>query len=278
MLLGLRASGVILENDVSGGVRVFLGPFPALHRGPHEANHLVLEGGVLQTVLKDIEPVLKRRHALILIFEDHKLVRGQTGIDHLPVFIIGHGGHALGLLLQDRVDIEALLQDIYAAAAAVGRDAKLAHPGQERILVAIEPDAKGLAAEIRRRLDAGILAAGQHHARGFERLGNVDQVHTLFARGKRRRHPVDDDIRATARDHLNGRYIGATRLDGDIKILFRIEALVRSNEISGELGLGHPLQLQRQLVCSTCRRAHGNGRRKRQQGCQCFFHVMLPRL
>ena len=128
MLLGLGAGGVILENDVSGGVRIALGPLPAFHRGPDKTHHLVLEGGILEPVPKDIEAVLKRCHTLFLIFEDNQLIGGQPGIDDLPVLVIGHGGYALGLLLQNRVNVEALLQNIHAVAAAVGRNAKLAHP------------------------------------------------------------------------------------------------------------------------------------------------------
>ena len=277
MLFGLGAGGVILEHDVSCSAGVFLGPLPAFHRGPHEAHHLVLERGVLQAIAEDIQAILKRGHTLVLILEHHQLIGTQTGIDHLPVLIIGHGGYTLGLLLQDRVDVEALLQDIHAAAAAISRDVQLAHPGQERILVAIEPDAKGLAAEVSRRLDAGILATGQHHAGRLERLCDVDEVNTPLARCQCRRHPVDHNIGATTGNHLNRRDIRAAGLDGDIKAFIGIEPSVSSHVIAGELGLGDPFQLQRQLVCGACCRAHGNGRGKCQQGCQCFFHVMLPR-
>ena len=121
---------------------------------------------------------------------------------HLPVLVVGHGRDAVGLLLQQRIDVEALLEHLDAAGAAVGLEAELRHPGQERILVAEEPDAERLALEVGRRLDAGLLAAGQHHARALERLGDVDQRHALLARGERRRHPVDDHVGAAAGDHL----------------------------------------------------------------------------
>ena len=55
---------------------------------------------------------------------------------------------ALDGLLQDRVHIEALLENLHTIGAAVGGDTKLAHPRQERILVAEEPDAKRLALEV----------------------------------------------------------------------------------------------------------------------------------
>ena len=86
-----------------------------------------------------------------------------------------------------------------------GRNAELAHPGQERELVAEKPHAQRPAAKVFGRLDPGFLAAGQHHARPLERLGDVDQRNALLARGERGGHPFDDDIGAAAGDHLRRR-------------------------------------------------------------------------
>src|SRR3712207_8885919 len=62
------------------------------------------------------------------------------------------------------------------------RHAQMRHPGQERVLVAVEPDAERAALEVGLRiLDAGLLAAGQHHAGRLEDLGDVDEWHALLA-------------------------------------------------------------------------------------------------
>ena len=162
--LGLRAGRVVVEHDLGRLVRIGAGIVPALHRGLHEARHLVDEGRVLELVLQHVEAVLERGDALVLILEDDEVLRLDAGVDHLPVLVVGHGRDAVGLLLDQRIDVEALLQHGDAVGAAVGRQAELAHPGEERILVAEEPDAERLALEVGRRLDAGVLAAGQLHA------------------------------------------------------------------------------------------------------------------
>jgi DHA1 family bicyclomycin/chloramphenicol resistance-like MFS transporter len=142
VLLGLGAGLVIVEHDHRGVLGVLLGPFPALHRGAHEAGHLVDEGRILEVVFQHVKPVFQRRHALILVFEGHQFVGRDAGVDDLPVFVVGHGRDAVGLPLQQRVDVEALLEHLDAVGAALGRDAELAHPAQERVLVAEEPDAQ----------------------------------------------------------------------------------------------------------------------------------------
>ncbi len=114
MLFCLGTAGVILENDLGGFVRVFLGPFPALHGCADKPHHLVCKSGVPEVGSKDIEPVFHRRHALILILEGDQLVRVHPGINHLPVFIVGHGRDAIGLALQQWVNVKALLQNFYA--------------------------------------------------------------------------------------------------------------------------------------------------------------------
>src|ERR1700704_3255024 len=72
--------------------------------------------------------------------------------------------------------------------AAGGSVAELVHPGEKRILVAGEPHAEGAAAQICRRGDAGLPAAGQHHARSLEDLRDVDERHAFLARPQGRGH------------------------------------------------------------------------------------------
>ena len=76
--------------------------------------------------------------------------------------------------LQKRINIEALLEDRHTILTTIGRDAFLAHPGQEGVFVAEEPDADGLALEILGAGDAGVLPAGQHQPARLEGLRDVD--------------------------------------------------------------------------------------------------------
>ncbi|QTK80715.1 hypothetical protein AT6N2_C3231 [Agrobacterium tumefaciens] len=248
MLFRLRAGGVVFENDIGGLVGVFLGPFPALHRGTNEFDHVLLEFGVLEFVFENVESVFQRRHAFILIFEGDEVFGLDAGVENLAVFIIGHRRNAGGLFLQKRIDVETLFQHGHAIGAAGGRDFQVRHPRQERIFIAEEPDAQRLALEILRFLDAGFLQAGQHHARGFERLGDVDERHALFAGGKRRRHPVDDHVGPASSQYLRRCDIRATGLDIDVEAFGFIKALVLGDVITGELRLGDPFQLQGDLV------------------------------
>src|SRR5207248_8536002 len=127
------------------------------------------------------ETVLQGRNTFVLIFEDDELARLVATIDHLPVLVVSHGRDAVGLLLQDRIDVEPLLDDLDAAGRAVALVAELRHPGQERILVATVPDPDGLALEVGWFLDAGIGAAGQLQTGFLEGLRDVDQWHAFFA-------------------------------------------------------------------------------------------------
>ena len=79
-------------------------------------------------------------------------------------------------------------------------------------------------------------------------LGDVDEADALLAAGESGRHPVDDDVGATAGDHLLGSDVGAAGLDGDVEAGVLIETLVLGNVVAGELGLRHPLELQRHGV------------------------------
>ena len=140
--------------------------------------------------------------------------------------------------------LKPCLRTVTPCGRAVGRDAELGHPGQERVLVAVEPDAQGLAAEVLGLGDAGVLAAGQHHARALERLGDVDQRHALLAAGQGRGHPVDDDVGTPAGDHLRRGDVGSAGVDGDVEPGLLVEALVLGDIVAGELRLGDPFQLQ----------------------------------
>ena len=91
--------------------------------------------------------------------------------------------------------------------------------------------------------------------------------------GERGAHPVDDHIGATAGDDLLGGDVGAAGLDLDVEPLGLVVALVFRDEITGELGLRDPFELQDDLV-----RGPGLERGKRegachQQRCDLRFHV-----
>ena len=110
---------------------------------------------------KHIEAVFEQVVAHVGVVEDGQIVRPEAGIERLAVFVVGHDRDAVGLILDHRLNIEALLQNGDAVGAAVGGEAELVHPGKERILVAEEPDAERVAREVVRGLDAGILRADQ---------------------------------------------------------------------------------------------------------------------
>ena len=180
---------------------------------------------------------------MVFIFEHDKLVGWNTAVDHLPIFVIRHGGDAIGLLLQKRVNIEALLQYFHATFRAVRLDAKLRHPAQERIFIAVEPNAERTVLKIGWRLDAGFGAAGQHHAGTFERLRDIDQRHALFTGRQSRWHPVDHNVSAATGKNLRRRHIRAARLDGDVKTRVLVKALILGHVIARKLRLRDPFKL-----------------------------------
>ena len=105
-----------------------------------------------------------------------------------------------------------------------------------------------MAREVGFGLDAVLGRADHHQAGALERLGDVDQRHALFARRHRAAHPVDDDVGAAAGDHLLGSDVRTAGQDGDVQIGLVVKALGLGDDIAGELGLGDPLQLQRDVV------------------------------
>src|SRR3546814_17977465 len=80
----------------------------------------------------------------------------------------------------------------------------------------LEPDAEGVAGKVLRRFDAAVLAAGQHHARLLEHLGDVHPRHAFLARRQGRGHPVDDDVGAAAGYDLRLGAFGTARPAGGV--------------------------------------------------------------
>jgi len=121
MRFGQGAGLVEFRHHIGGFVRVFLGVFPALHRGTHKPR---------EAVFKDIEPILPRRHALVLVFEGHQVIGCQPRIHDLPVLAAGHGQDAIGLPVQEQIDVEALLEDVDPGASppSVGIPSGLIQP------------------------------------------------------------------------------------------------------------------------------------------------------
>src|SRR5215813_4220792 len=71
---------------------------------------------------------------------------------------------------------------------------ELRHPGEERILIAGEPDADLLSPEIGRPPDPVVPPAGQLQSGMLKDLRDVDDRKPLVAHCERRRHPIDRDI------------------------------------------------------------------------------------
>ena len=256
MRLGLRPRRIRLQHDRRRRVRVRLCVLPALHRRPHKAHHLVAESCILQVRLQHVKPVFQRRHALVFVFERHQIIRLDPRLQHLTIFVIGHRRNAGRLLLQQRIDVEALLQHRHPIRTACRRQLQLAHPRQERIFVAIEPHAQRLALEIRRRRHARFLQTGQHQPRMLERLRDIDQRHALFPRRQRGRHPIDDHIRPAARDHLFRRNIWPARHDRHVQPFVLVIAFRGRDIVPGKLRLRHPFQLQLHAVRRPGARGH----------------------
>ena len=248
MLFGLCAGFVVFQNDLGGLIRVLFGVFPTGHRSADETGQLVDLGGIGQLVLQHIETVLKRRDALILVFEGNQIIRRNARIHNLPVFVIGHGRDTIGLFLQQRINVKALFQDLNTGLAALGRNAQLRHPAEERVFVAKEPNAQRATREILGAGDAGFLETGQHHARAFEGLCDVDQGQTPFPRSQGGGHPFHGHIRAATGNHLCGRDVGTTGFDGDVQVLISVEPFFQGDVIARKLGLGDPFQLQGQII------------------------------
>src|SRR5690606_41283376 len=95
------------------------------------------------------------------IVEDDQVFRLEAGIDRLPVLVIGHHRNAVGLLLDERLHVEALLQHGDAVRPTFGRKAELVHPGEEWILIAEAPDAERVALEAGFGLPRAVLRTNE---------------------------------------------------------------------------------------------------------------------
>ena len=267
----MRAGLIIVQNDTSCGFGVFLGPFPAFHGSAHKAHHLVHERGVIKVVFQRIDAVLKRGDALIFVFECHQFILGNASIQHLPVFIVGHGRNTVSFAVKQRVDIEPLLEHRHAIVAAIGRNTRLAHPAQERVFIAKEPDTDGLAPEILDTFNARVFPAGQHQTRGLERLRDVHHRQTLFAGCQRRWHPVQHHISATTGQHLRRRDVRATGQDRHVQPFLFIKTLIQGHIVPRKLRLRDPLQLQRHFIRAAiglCHAAKSCGQ------CRCHHYLL----
>jgi hypothetical protein len=206
---------------------------------------------------------------LVLVEERDEIALLHAGIDHLPVLVVDHRRDARGLVLQQRVDVEALLEHLDVG---VGLEVELGHPVEERVLVAAEPDAQRLALEVGRLADAAGLLAGEHQPRAVEDLRDVDQRHARSRAASCVGHPVDDRIGLVAGQHLHRRDIGAAGLDRDVEAFGLVVALRRGDVVAGELRLRHPLHLHGELLLRLCadaqRRAQAPQRRLEGYGLQ----------
>ena len=276
MFFGLCAGLVIIQNDHGSVFGVFFGPLPALHRGLHETHHFVFEGRISKVFFQHVKAVFECGDALIFILEGHQFIRRHARVDDLPVFVIRHGGNAVRLTLKQRIDVEALLQNLDTVFVfAIGFDAKLCHPAKEREFVAKKPDAQRAVHQRLRPFDTHIAPAGQHHARGFERLCDVHQRQALFTGGQCRRHPFDGYIGTTTGDDLGGCDIRATGQDSDVQALFFVKALFKRHVVARELGLRDPFQLKRDVFEMTC--SHSGACQPQCSRCRVdvIFHVDL---
>ena len=92
-----------------------------------------------------------------------------------------------------------------------------------------------------------------------------DQRHALLTAGQGRGHPVDDDVRAPAGDHLRRGDVGAAGVDRDVEPRLLVQALVLGDIVAGELRLGDPFQLQGHRVGGVgCADAQGDEGRREQ--------------
>src|SRR5207244_13079605 len=98
--------------------------------------------------------------------------------------------------------------------------------------------------------------------------GDADQRQTLITESEETRDPVDTEVGLTV-DHLLLRNdIRSARQDLNVQVFVLVVALVQRNEVAGELGLGHPLELELDLVgrsgglCSNGGSRGGGGSRR----------------
>src|ERR1700724_2770518 len=126
-----------------------------------------------------------------------------------------------------------------------------------------------------RLLDPGLGAAGELQARAFEGLRNIDQRYTLLARGERRRHPIDNHVGATTGYNLRRSNVRAAGIDGHVEPGLLVEAFLLGNEVTGELRLRDPLELDRDLV-GGMRGGERNAECKAgPRNHHCFLHVLM---
>ena len=202
---------------------------------------------------------------------------GIDGFQHLGIFVVGHGLGGVQLPIQQQRHIKGLLDD--GDIVGVFRvDVDSAHGGEELMLVAEAPGADAHALEVLHGLDAGIHERDFERAAALEDLRDIDQVHALLVGFQHFGHPGQSEFRAARGDDLLRHDFHRAFENGYIQPLVIVEAEVNSREVTGELRLRHPLQLQldgRQVFVgaaeSCAQRQYEN-----EQECYRFTHELPP--
>ena len=97
-------------------------------------------------------------------------------------------------------------------------------------------------------VETGVLPGHLGHAAAREDLRDVDDVAALVARCQQVVEPVDPELGLAAEHDLLGDDVRAAHLDRHVEALVLVVPLFLGGVVAGELRLGHPLELQRDLV------------------------------
>ena len=127
-------------------------------------------------------------------------------------------------------------------------DAVLRQRGEELVLVTAQPDADLLPAQVRDLTEPGVLPRDLRHSRPREDLGDVDDVVPLVARRQQVVQPVDAELRLSAEHDLLRDDVGPADADGHVEPFVLVVPLLLRGVVAGELGLRHPLELERDVV------------------------------
>jgi hypothetical protein len=138
--------------------------------------------------------------------------------------------------------------------------------GEQLELVAAEPHRHAPAFQVDSAFDAGRLECNLAHAAVSEHLGDVDQRRTLVTGGEKARQPVDSELSAATSHHLFGHDVRTAGTDGHVELFRLVEALGFRGVVPRELGLGDPLELERDPVGGLTQTVVGHHGDRQQHG------------
>ena len=225
---------------------------PALDRRAEETNSDVLVRGAFDPIFPDDDAVFQHGGSFLVEINDIEvaglvqLASGWVdGFKHLRQFIIGHGRGGIHLVLQQQLHIQRRRHEGHIF---LGIELVFGERCEQFELISGEPSSHLLALQVGCAADVGFLPRKQSHAAVLKHLGDGPQRHAAVARRQHARLPGDAELCIAFADDRFRLEVQSARADGHFQTLVLVIAQIMRGVVTGKLGLGHPFELEHDLV------------------------------